>query len=187
MKKLLLLFLGSILAVSATSCGAAKTSNEAPNTTAQNNTNLEKPVAQTNQNDATDVTRRKQLNADIRAAEQRNNVRKQLNADIRAAEQRNNVAGDKSVKTDNDLKSEVRSKLEANLPASSLAISAKDGAITVAGTVVDEKQLQKIEPLAKQIGGVKSVNVKASISSAAKPAAPDSATKNPIPNQTGKN
>lgn len=170
MKKLLLLFLGSILAVSATSCGAAKTSNEAPNTTAQNNTNLEKPVAQTNQNDATDVTRRKQLNADIRAAEQRNNV-----------------AGDKSVKTDNDLKSEVRSKLEANLPASSLAISAKDGAITVAGTVVDEKQLQKIEPLAKQIGGVKSVNVKASISSAAKPAAPDSATKNPIPNQTGKN
>lgn len=170
MKKLLLLFLGSILAVSATSCGAAKTSNEAPNTTAQNNTNLEKPVAQTNQNDATDVTRRKQLNADIRAVEQRNNA-----------------AGDKGVKTDNDLKSEVRSKLEANLPASSLAISAKDGVITVAGTVVDEKQLQKIEPLAKQIGGVKSVNVKASVSSAAKPAAPDSATKNPIPNQTGKN
>lgn len=168
MKKLVLLFLGSVLVVSATSCGAAKTSSEAPDTTAQNNTSIEKPVAQANQNDATDETRRKQLNSDVRSAEQRNDA-----------------MGDKSVKTDNDLKNQVRSKLEANLPASALAISAKDGAITVAGTVVDEKQLQKIEPLAKQISGVKSVTVKASVSSAAKPAAPDSATKNPIPDQTG--
>ncbi len=128
---------------------------------------LEKPVATTNQNDATSELRRKQLNSDIRSAEQRNNA-----------------MGGKSVRTDNDLKSEVRSKLEANLPASALAISAKDGAITVAGTVVDEKQLQKIEPLAKQIGGVKSVTVKASVSSAAKPAAPDSSTKNPVKEQT---
>ena len=104
---------------------------------------------------------------------------------MRSVEQRNNAAGDKGVKTDNDLKSQVRSKLEANLPASALAISAKDGAITVAGTVVDEKQLQKIEPLAKQIGGVKSVTVKASVSSAAKPVAPDPTTKTPIKDQTG--
>ena len=168
MKKLVLLFVGSVLVMSATGCGAAKTSSEAPNTTAQNNTNLEKPVAQTNQDDATSELRRKQLNSDMRSVEQRNNA-----------------AGDKGVKTDNDLKSQVRSKLEANLPASALAISAKDGAITVAGTVVDEKQLQKIEPLAKQIGGVKSVTVKASVSSAAKPVAPDPTTKTPIKDQTG--
>ena len=169
MKKLVLLLVGSVLVASASGCGAAKTSSEAPNTTAQtNNTPIEKPVAQTNQNDATSELRRKQLNSDIRSAEQRNNA-----------------MGDKSVKSDNDLKSEVRSKLEANLPASALAISSKDGTVTVAGTVVNEGQLKKIEPLAKQIGGVKGVIVKASVSAGATPAAPDPSTKIPIKEQTG--
>ncbi len=168
MKNLVLLLVGSVLVATASGCGAAKTSSEAPNTTAQTNTPLEKPVAQTNQNDATSELRRKQLNSDIRSSEQRNNA-----------------MGDKSVKSDNDLKSEVRSKLEANLPASALAISSKDGAVTVAGTVVNEGQLQKIEPLAKQIGGVKSVIVKASVSAGATPTAPDPSTKIPIKEQTG--
>ncbi len=41
--------------------------------------------------------------------------------------------GQAANRTDNDLASEVRSKLEANLPASALAVSAKDGSITVTG------------------------------------------------------
>ncbi len=160
MKKITVLLLGGALALSLSACGASKTSSEAPNTTNGNSSpNVSEPTAQTNQNDATNETRRKQLNSDVRAAEQRNNV-----------------AGDKSVKSDNDLKSEVRSKLEANLPASALAVSSKDGVVTVMGTVVDEKQLQKIEPLAKQIGGVKSVDIKATVNSAAKPAAPKAGT-----------
>jgi hyperosmotically inducible protein len=167
MKKTTVLLLGGALALSLSACGASKTSSEAPNTTTDNSSpNISQPTAQTNQNDATNETRRKQLNADIRSAEQRNNV-----------------AGDKSVKSDNDIKSEVRSKLEANLPASALAISSKDGAVIVMGTVVNEAQLQKIEPLAKQIGGVKSVAIKATVNSAAKPATPKPGTANVMKDQ----
>ena len=160
MKKTTVLLLCGALALSLSACGVAKTSSDAPNTTTGSSSpNMSEPTAQTNQNDATSETRRKQLNSDIRSAEQRNNA-----------------AGDKSVKSDNDIQSEVRSKLEANLPASALAISSKDGAVTVMGTVVDEKQIQKIEPLAKQIGGVKSVEIKATVNSAAMPAPPKPGT-----------
>ena len=159
------------MAISATACGAAKTSSNAPNTTAQPNNanNVDKPAAQTNQNDATDETRRKQLNADIRAREQRNNA-----------------AGDPNVRADGDLKSEVRSKLEANLPASALAVDAKDGKVTVSGTVVDENQLRKIGPLAREIKGVKAVEIKAALKKSAKPDAPDPSTANKTEAQTSK-
>lgn len=169
MKKTISILLSGALAIAVSACGNAdKTSSEAPSSTATEQTDLNKPTAQTNQNDAT---------AEIR--------RKQLNSDIRSREQRNQAVGDPAKRSDSDLKSEVRSKLEANLPASALAVSAKDGAVTVAGTVVDEKQLQKIEPLAKQIAGVKGVTVKATVSSAAKPAAPTSGTGAPMKEQTG--
>jgi hyperosmotically inducible periplasmic protein len=155
MKKIALLLSG-VLALSISACGPAKTSSEAPNTTAETSPNMEKPTAQSNQNDATNETRRKQLNSDIRAAEQRNKV-----------------AGDQSVKTENDLQSQVRSKLEANLPASALAVEAKKGgAVTVTGTVVNQAQLQKIDSLAREIKGVTSVDIKATINAVAKPEAP---------------
>lgn len=154
MKKTTVLLVGGALALSLSACGASKTSSDAPNTTTSNSSpSVSEPAAQSSQNDATNETRRKQLNSDIRSAEQRNDA-----------------MGDKKVKSDNDLKSEVRSKLEANLPASALAVSSKDGVVTVMGTVVDQAQLQKVEPLAKQIDGVKSVEVKATVNSAAKPA-----------------
>ncbi|MBW4524586.1 MAG: BON domain-containing protein [Phormidium tanganyikae FI6-MK23] len=170
MKKITFLFLGGLLALSTAACGAAKTSSNAPDTTAQNNPAVDKPTAQTNQNDAVSETRRKQLNADIQAREQRNKV-----------------AGDPNVRNDNDLKSEVRSKLEANLPASALAVDAKDGKVTVSGTVVDENQLRKIGPLAREIKGVKAVEIKAGLSKAAKPDAPKPETANPIKENTNKN
>ncbi|KAM3098657.1 BON domain-containing protein [Phormidesmis sp. 146-35] len=155
MKKFAFLLFSGVLAISVSACGPAKTSSEAPNTTAEASPNMEKPTAQANQDDATNETRRKQLNSDIRAAEERNKV-----------------AGDQSVKTNNDLQSQVRSKLEANLPASALAVEANEGNVTVTGTVVNQAQLQKIESLAKEISGVKSVDIKATINTAAKPAAP---------------
>lgn len=168
MRQLIALLLGGVLVSGVAACSnVAKTSSEAPNSTASSPTNVEKPVAQTNQNDATSETRRKQLNADIRAREQRNNA-----------------AGDQTVRADGDLKNEVRSKLEANLPASALAVDAKDGAVAVTGTVVDEKQLQKIEPLTKQIKGVQSVAVKVTTNTAAQPAPPKPGTNVPIKTQT---
>ncbi len=169
MKKITFLAIASLLAISTTACGAAKTSSDAPNTTAQPNAAIDKPTAQTNQNDAVDETRRKQLNADIQAREQRNSA-----------------AGNPAVRSDNDLKSEVRSKLEANLPASALAVDAKDGKVTVSGTVVDQNQLRKIGPLAREIKGVKSVEIKAGLTKAAKPEAPNPNTANKTQENTGK-
>jgi hyperosmotically inducible periplasmic protein len=170
MRRLTLLLLSSFVVMSAIACGPAETSNNAPNSTEQANTNTDKSTAQTNQNDAVSETRRKQLNSDIRAREQRNKI-----------------AGDETVRDDGDLASEVRSKLEANLPASALAVDAKDGTVTVSGTVVDNTQLQKIEPLAKEIKGVKSVQVKAATNSAAKPEAPKPETAQKSQEHTGSN
>jgi hyperosmotically inducible periplasmic protein len=147
MKNITFAVLSALLSVSAIACSdVAKTSSTAPNATDAPVSSVAQPTAQTNQDDATSEMRRKQLNSDVRAREQRNDV-----------------AGDQSVKADGDLESEVRSKLEANLPASSLAIDAKDGVVTVTGSVVNQEQLEKIETLAKEIKGVKSVIIKAAI------------------------
>ncbi len=145
MKKIVSLVLGSLLIAGLGAC-EAKTSSNAPNSTANNGQAPTTDTANTNKNDATSKTR---LN--------------QLDSDIRAREQRNNTGGDPLKRSDNDLKSEVRDKLEANIPKSNITVDAKDGAVTVSGTVPTQNDLNKIDPLAKQIKGVKSVNVKASV------------------------
>jgi hyperosmotically inducible periplasmic protein len=89
--------------------------------------------------------------------------RDQLNSDIRAREQRSNVTGGDDDRADGDLSSEVRSKLEANIPMSKLAVKAKDGSVVISGTVQTQEQLNKIDPLAKQIKGVKNVSVEAKV------------------------
>jgi hypothetical protein len=143
MKKLTALLVGSLLFASLAACNnAAKTSATAPNTTEETVEAPEADTAQTNQGDAT---------SDIR--------RDQLNADIRAREQRNNITGGDTDRADGDLRSEVRSKLEANLPAGQLAVDAEDGAVTVTGTVPTQEQLERIEPLAREIKGVQAVSV----------------------------
>lgn len=160
MKNLTPLLLSGVLLLGLTACDTARTSNSSPDAATKPESDLQEPVAQNNQNDATSELRRRQLNSDIRAAEQRNDV-----------------TGGDAVKADGDLQSEVRSKLEANLPQSELTITAEEGTVTVAGTVVDEQQLSKIEPLAKQIKGVRSVAVNANVASHAQPdepPAPDS-------------
>ena len=170
MNRITLVVLSALLSIGTVSCqNPARTSTEAPSSTAAAPGAVKEPTAQTNQNDATSELRRKQLNADIRAREERNKV-----------------AGDQNVKADGDIQSEVRSKLEANLPASALAIKAEDGAVTVTGSVVSAEQLQKIEPLAKEIKGVKSVTVNATVSAATPEKPPEPGSDVPINTQTGK-
>lgn len=150
MKKLTAFLVSGLLLVGTAACdNAAKTSGNAPNNPTEN---PKAPDAKTVQNDKADAQ------GDVRRA--------QLNSDIRAREQRNNVTGGDTKRADGDLESEVRSKLEANIPAGQLTIAAKDGAVTVGGTVQNDQQLQKIEPLAKQIKGVKTVSVKAVVAPA---------------------
>ena len=153
MNKLTYLILSSVLIFAAIACdNTAKTSSNAPNSTAATDNTMDKGTAQNNQKDAS---------SGVRKAQQ--------NADIRAREQRHDAMDDDNERADGDLESEVRSKLEANLPASKVAVDAKNGVVTVSGTVVDQQQLQKIEPLAKQIKGVQTIVVKATVATAAKP------------------
>ena len=146
MKKLATFLISGLLLVSTVACNnAAKTSGSAPDS---NQSNLEQPTqntVKTDLNDAQSETRRSQLDSDIRAREQRNDT----------------TGGDLDRAT-GDLESEVRSKLEANIPNGQLTVQANDqGAVTVAGTVPNSDQISKIDKLAREIKGVKSVNVKA--------------------------
>ncbi|MEH1841690.1 MAG: BON domain-containing protein [Nostoc sp.] len=148
MQKLTPFLISSLLIFGVAACdNASKTSESAPNNP---NEAPQSPTAQTttaSQQDAQSEVRRKQLNSDIRAREQRNNT----------------TGGDAQRATE-DLASEVRSKLEANIPKSQLTVDAtKDGIVTVGGTVNNQKELAKIETLAKQIKGVKTVVVKATV------------------------
>jgi osmotically-inducible protein OsmY len=153
MKKVITFLLSGVLIVGAVSCeNAAKTNVESPNTTNETVKAPDAETAQQTQNDATSEVRRRQLNADIKAREERNDA-----------------TGDDAIRADGDLESEVRSKLEANLPASQLAVAAEEGGVTVTGTVPTQAQLSKIDTLAKQIKGVKSVTNKATVAPA-KPA-----------------
>ena len=73
----------------------------------------------------------------------------------------NNMGGNPQKRAEGDLASEVRSKLETNIPSGKLTVSAKNAEITVAGVVKTQEQLDKIKPLAMEITGVRSVMVKA--------------------------
>lgn len=146
MKKITTFILSGVLMFGAVACGNAKTSADAPDSTKESPQAPKAEDVQKSQQDAQSETRRKQLNADIKAREERNNV-----------------TGGDAKRAEGDLESEVRSKLEANIPASALTVKAEDGTVTVAGTVTKQDQLAKIEPLARQIKGVKAVNVKATV------------------------
>jgi hyperosmotically inducible periplasmic protein len=150
MKKLAALLIGSALVMGAAACSdTSKTSSDAPNSaekTAQAPTN---ETVKANQDDAASQVRKNQLNSDIRAREQRNNM-----------------TGGDADRANGDLSSEVRSKLEANIPKSNLAVTATDGAVVVTGSVTTQAQLDKIKTLAEAIKGVKSVNVAAKVAAA---------------------
>ena len=153
MRIILTLMTSTLLLVLTTACNSTdKTASDAPNTTEKTGNTPTVSKAESAQNDAESKVRKDQLNSDIRAREQRNNV-----------------TGGDTDRADKDISSEVRSKLEASIPKSNLTITAKAGAVVVSGTVQNQQQLAKIEPLAKEIKGVQTVNVAAKIA----PAVPD--------------
>ena len=147
MKKLTPFLLSSILLLGTVACqNSAKTSADAPSSTQESPKAPSTQTVQDSLKDAQSPMRRKQLNADIRAHEQRNNA----------------FNGGNTNRTDTALATEVRDKLEANIPESQLLVAAKNGVVTVSGTVAYQQNLQKIE-LAKQIKGVKSVVNRATV------------------------
>jgi hyperosmotically inducible periplasmic protein len=147
MKRLAVMGLGCLLIAIAGCDQVARTSVNSPNTPNETGPQPNEAVQQASQNDASSQIRKRQLNADIRAREQRASV--------------GITGGDRQ---EGDLESEVRSKLEANIPAGQLAIDAEPGGVvTVSGTVPTQQQLDKIEPLAREIYGVNDVTVNVAI------------------------
>lgn len=140
------LLLSILLASSISACSTAKTSSTAPDST---DTNGQTSTTANNSNTTSDAQ------SDIR--------KKQIESDIRAREQRNKAGGDPLKRDDSDLASEVRGKLEANIPRSKLTVDAAEAVVTVSGTVPSKAELDKIKPLAMQIKGVKNVMVKAAV------------------------
>lgn len=140
MKKLATILLGGILLLGSAACdNAARTSSDAPTSVGGEVEDAQN--VQSTKEDSQSQVRRDQLNADIRAREERNDM----------------AGGEQADRTDADLASEVRSKLEANIPRGQLVVEAEDGVVKVGGAVTNQDEYQKIEPLAKEILGVKSV------------------------------
>jgi hyperosmotically inducible periplasmic protein len=157
------------LAITASSCNEAKTTSEAPapnstNTVSNtpNSSEMGKGTAET----STNMPNNSANSTDAAKTDAQSDIRtKQLNADIRAREERNKVVGDPNQRDDSDLASEVRSKLEASIPGGNLTVVSKDAVVTVSGTVPKSDQLSKITKLGMEIKGVKSVMVKATVAS----------------------
>lgn len=137
------LMLSILLTATVSACSDSKTSSDAPNSTESNGQISSTENLKSTQNDAESDTRRRQLNADIKAREQRNNI-----------------GGDPQKRSEADLSSEVRSKLEANIPRGKLTVTAENADITVSGVVPTQDELDKIESLAMEIKGVNNVTVK---------------------------
>lgn len=140
------LVLSILLATTISACSTAKTSSDAPDTTTGTGQATNTEGTKNTKDDAQDPIRKKQIESDIRAREQRNKL-----------------GGDQSKRSAEDLASEVRGKLEANIPNSKLSVDAKDATVTISGSVANQAQLDKIKPLALEIKGVKNVLVKAAV------------------------
>jgi hyperosmotically inducible periplasmic protein len=150
-RKIAFILLTSSLLVTVVSCTDARTTSEAPAPNANYSTSSPTASPQNTQAamaDAQDETRKKQLDADIRAREQRNDA-----------------MGNPTKRPDSDLASEVRSKLEANIPKGNLTVESKDANVVVSGTVPSLNDLDKVQGLAMEIKGVKTVTIKAVVAS----------------------
>lgn len=143
-KKFITVAMGAALALGAVACDNARTSADAPATIGGE---VDDPAQVEETLEDAD--------SEVRQA--------QLDADIRAREQRNDIVGDQSDRTDADLESEVRAKLEANIPRAKLTVEAEGSRVTIVGTVPDQREYDTIEPLAKEILGVDSVTVEVDV------------------------
>ena len=146
MNKLTLFLLSGILVFAGVGCDVARTSGDAPSSVDDGATVEDPTQAEETLDDATSEVRQEQLDSDIRAREQRNDV-----------------LGDQQVRDDSDLESEIRAKLEANIPRSKLTVEAENGNVKIVGTVPSEKEYESIVPLAQEITGVNQVNTEVEI------------------------
>lgn len=143
MNKLTLFLLSGTLLLAGVGCDVARTSGDAP-TSVEDSAQVENPAeVEETLDDATSEVRREQLNSDIRAREERNQV-----------------LGDEQVRDDSDLESEVRAKLEANIPRAQLTVEAENGSVIIVGTVPSQKEYDTIVPLAQEIKGVNEVIIR---------------------------
>ena len=142
MNKLITLLLGSTMLFAAVGCDVSRTSSDAPTSVDGSPTVEEATEVEETLEDASSEIRQDQLNSDIRAREQRNDL-----------------LGTQTERADSDIESEVRAKLEANIPRSKLTVDAEDGNVVIVGTVPDQREYDTIEPLARKILGVKSVEM----------------------------
>ena len=142
MNKLTLFILSGTLLFAGVGCDVARTSGDAPDSVDEEAVVEEPTEVEETLDDATSEVRQEQLDSDIRAREERNEV-----------------LGDEQVRDDSDLESEIRAKLEANIPRSKLTVEAEDGFVKIVGTVPSEKEYESIMPLAQEIKGVDEVNV----------------------------
>jgi len=147
MRKLTPFLLSGLLLLAGVACSdVAKTSADAPNSTDKVGEVPEADSVQTTQQDA---------NRDVRDA--------QIKADERARQQRNQVGANDGKIADNDVESLVRNRLEQQLPSSQLAVDAEEGDVTISGTVASQAHLNQIASIAKEVQGVKDVEVKATV------------------------
>ncbi|HEY9749241.1 MAG TPA: BON domain-containing protein [Allocoleopsis sp.] len=147
MKKLTPFLLSGFFLLGGVACSdVAKTSADAPNSTENVGKAPEADSNQTTQRDATQ---------NVRDA--------QIKADERARQQRNEAGADDSKIADNDVESLVRNRLEQRLPSSQLAVDADEGIVTISGTVTSQTELDQISSIAKEVQGVKDVEVKAKV------------------------
>jgi hyperosmotically inducible periplasmic protein len=147
MKKLTPFLLGSLLLFGVAACNdVAKTSADAPNSTERVGNVPDADSAQTTQRDA---------NRDVRDA--------QIQADERVRQQRNQAAGNDAEIADGDVESLVRNRLEKQLPSGNLAVDSEEGVVTISGTVTSKADLDRIDEIAQEVQGVKSVKVNATV------------------------
>lgn len=146
MNKLTGFLLSSALLFGAVGCDEARTSADAP-------TDIEEGAVVENAADAEDTL--EDANSEVR--------QDQLSSDIRAREQRNDVAGDQEVRDDSDLESQIRAKLEANIPRAKLTVDAEDGNVAIVGTVPSQEEYDSIMPLSKEITGVNEITMEVEV------------------------
>ncbi len=145
MNKLTLLVLSGTLLFAGVGCDdVARTSGDAP-TTVEEGAQVDDPTqVEATQDDATSEVRREQLDADIRAREERDEV----------------FGDDEQARADSDLQSQVRAKLEANITQGQLTVEAENGRVIIVGTVPNQQDYDSIVPLAQEIQGVNEVIIR---------------------------
>ena len=146
MNKLTLFLLSGTLLFAGVGCDVARTSGDAPDSVDEEAVVEDPGEVEETLDDATSEVRQEQLSSDIRAREQRNDV-----------------IGDQEVRDDSDLESEIRAKLEANIPRAKLTVDAEEGNVAIIGTVPSQEEYDTILPLAQEITGVNEVSMEVEV------------------------